>query len=139
MVKTIGAPGALLILLHRSATSTHVLIGPEERRSGPFAWAAARKGIDQWALAEELCVAHWANEVSRLYASALSTTIDDHRVGLFVGFLDGDSTDAPLPALHEWRDLREAAASIPEPWGALLATVRSRFIAQSPDEALRVR
>ena len=32
-----------------------------------------------------------------------------------------------------------AGAELPGVWGAILARVRERFVAQSPDEALRVR
>lgn len=139
MVRTLGPPGVLLILLRRDVTSTRVLVRYGDVSEGPFARSAARPESGQLELVEELCGANWANEISRLYASTLSVALDDARFGLFVGFLDGDADDAPPPPRYEWRDLREAADGLPAPWGDLLATVRSRFVARSPDEALRVR
>ena len=138
MAKHLGSPGALLILLRRDVTSTRVLVRSGDATEVPFARAEARAGVGQRQLAAELCEVTWANEVSRLYASTLSVMVDDARLGLFVGFLDGDADDAPPPPQHAWHDLREAADALPEPWGGLLAAVRRDFIAQSPDDALRV-
>ncbi|MEM9177527.1 MAG: hypothetical protein AAGC67_20105, partial [Myxococcota bacterium] len=94
--------------------------------------------LGQLTLARELCHRSWANEVSRLYASTLTVAVEDGRLGLFIGFLDDGADDAPLPAFFEWLDLREASTRLAGPWGELLADVRARFVAQSPDEALRV-
>ena len=135
----LGTPGALLVLLCRDVTSTRVLVRSQDGVETPFACDAARPGLGQWDLAEALCAVTWANEVSRLYASTLTVTVDEGRVGVFVGFLDDGADDAPPPPFHEWRDLREAARALAAPWGLLLGDVRARFVAQSPDEALRVR
>ena len=136
---SIGPPGVLLVLLSRDVTSTQVLVRKDAPETPPFLGAPARDDAGQLVLVEELCRTLWANEVSRLYASTLAVELDGERLGLFVGFLDEDANDAPTPPLFEWQDLREAASSLTAPWGPLLADVRQRFIAQSPDEALRVR
>ncbi|MGB0621813.1 MAG: hypothetical protein ACPGVZ_20295 [Myxococcota bacterium] len=135
----LGAPGALLVLLCRGVTSTRVVVRVQEGAETPFACETARPGVGQWDLAEGLCAVTWANEVSRLYATTLTVMVDGGRVGVFVGFLDDGADDAPPPPFHEWRDLREAARELAAPWGLLLGDVRARFVAQSPDEALRVR
>lgn len=135
----LGLPGVLLVLLCRGVTSTRVLVRAEGGVATPFACEAARPGVGQWELAEGLCAATWANEVSRLYATTLTVTVEGERVGVFVGFLDDGADDAPPLPFHEWRDLREAARDLAAPWGLLLGDVRGHFVAQSPDEALRVR
>jgi hypothetical protein len=135
----LGAPGALFVLLCRDVTSTRVLIRPHDEVETPFACESARSGVGQLDLVEELCAVTWANEVSRLYATTLTVTVDGGRVGVFVGFLDDSADDAPPPPFYEWCDLREAARDRAAPWGLLLGEVRARFVAQSPDEALRVR
>ena len=129
----------MLVLLRRDVSSTRVLLRSDDPAGAPFAGAAARPNADQWGLVEELCAATWANEINRLYATTLSVTVGDERFGLFVGFLDDDADDAPLPPLFEWRDLRDAAKALSAPWGELLENVRAGFIARSPDEALRIR
>lgn len=139
MSRSLGTPGALLVLLRREETSTRVLVGTPSPDDVPFAWSRSRDDRSQWALAEDLCATTWANEVSRLYASTLSVEQEGERLGVFVGFLDGDADDAPPPLGADWRDLRAAATALPDGWGGLLAQVRERFIARSPDEALRVR
>ena len=138
-VEQLGTPGALLVLLCRDVTATRVLVRSEDGVDAPFACEAPRSGVGQWDLAEALCAVTWANEVSRLYASTLTVRVDGGRVGVFVGFLDDGADDAPPPPFYEWRDLREAARALPAPWGLLLGDVRARFVARSPDEALRVR
>ena len=139
MRRSLGSPGVALALLRRDATSTRVLVRTGGKAVDPLPWAAPRDDVSQWQLAEALCQRTWANEVSRLYASALSIESQGERLGVFVGFLDGDADDAPLPPLASWMDLRGAAAELPDAWGRTLSQVREGFIARSPDEALRVR
>jgi hypothetical protein len=135
----LATPGAMLVLLRRDVRSTRVLIDRRDQNRTPFAFAAARGDVGQWSLTEALCRSTWANEVSRLYASELLIDTGRLRAGVFIGFLDDDADDAPLPPEHEWRDLRQAARDLSEPWSSLLRSVRAGFIAQSPDEALRLR
>lgn len=135
----LAPPGATLVVLRRHKTSTDVLLLATEAGGAPLPCARSRAETTQWDLAEELCEETWANEVSRLYASALSVFHDAAFHGVFVGFLDGDAIDAPLPAMASWTDLREAAATLPEPWAETLGAVREAFVARSPDEALRIR
>lgn len=132
-------PGAALALLDRGRTSTRVLLFERDAPDPPFPWRAPDPARSQWALAEALCVETWANEVSRLYASPLALEHAGHRLGCFVGFLDQDAADAPLPAFAGWHDLRDAAQDPTTPWRAALAEIRRTFVARSPDEALRVR
>jgi hypothetical protein len=140
MKNPLSVPGAMLVVLHRKKTSTDVLVFPVRGEEGSaLPWAEPRAEATQWDLAESLCDETWANRVSRLYASPLSLLHAGRRLGVFVAFLDGDAADAPLPALARWMDLREAMQSLPAPWGETLTAIRERFVARSPDEALRVR
>ena len=110
MARILSTPGAVLVLLKRGRTSTDVLVFAEPNRPSPLPCDAARVGTTQWQLAETLCKKSWANEVSRLYASTITIEHDDGPLTAFVGFLDGDASDAPLPPLAEWIGLRTAAA-----------------------------
>lgn len=134
-----SAPGVLLVLLDRGATSTKTLVFGELSGRTPLACASSREDMTQWELAESLAEEVWANEITRLYASSLLFDFDAEWFGVFVGFLDGDATDAPLPVGAEWIDLRESMEVLPDGWGSILADVRADFIGRSPDEAMRVR
>lgn len=130
-------PGVLLVLLDRGASSTRVLLFGGDAPSA-LPWSAERDGVTQWELAEALCEENWANEVSRLYASSLRFERADVWLGVFVGFLDGSASDAPLPPWAAWHDLRRPPPELSRAWVALLESVRAEFVARSPDEAMRV-
>jgi hypothetical protein len=139
MSRVLSSPGAVLVLLKRGRTSTDVLVFGERSHERPLPCDAATSGTTQWQLAEGLCEQSWANEVSRLYASTITIEHEGEPLTAFVGFLDRDATDAPLPPLAEWVGLRAAATTLAPPWAALVSRVREAFVARSPDEALRVR
>lgn len=139
MAQILSDPGVLLVLLARDKTSTRVLVFDGEDGREPLPWAPAQPESTQWGLAEALCDAVWSVEVSRLYASALGLEFAGHRLGIFVGFLDGAARDAPPPPHASWQDLRRSADALPAAWGAALADVRAAFVARSPDESMRVR
>ncbi len=145
-------PGVILVVLCRGRASTDVLLfgedaasdGRDERREAvPRAAflprASARSDCTQWQLAERLLSEHRLDEVTRLYASALSVQQAGEAYGIFVGFVEARSRDAAMRAEGEWMDLREAIEWLPAPWSGPLGAVRERFVARSPDEALRVR
>jgi len=148
-----NGPGVVLVVLRRGRTSTDVLLfdGDDEPLDGLDASLAAvpraaclpradaRADRTQWQLAEDLLGENRLDEVSRLYASTLTVHAEEEAYGVFVGFVEGRSQQASTRAAGDWMDLREAIERLPERWAGPLAAVRQRFIARSPDEALRVR
>ena len=150
-----NGPGAALVVLRRGRTSTDVLLfGSENPLDDPGAYgdqgapgshgrllprARARADRTQWQLAEDLLDENRLDEVTRLYASALTIHEENEACGVFVAFVERAVHGGSLRAAGEWVDLREAIARLPEPWSERLGAVRERFIARSPDEALRVR
>lgn len=130
-------PGAVVVLLRRRATSTDVLLLASA--SAPFPCGAARDDGSQWALAERLLDEARLQDVSRLYASALTVESAGVAFGVFVGFLAHDAPGDAVPDGARWVDLREACGALGAPWAGSLADVRERFVARPPDEALRVR
>jgi len=129
-------PGAALVLLRRLGTSTDVLVLPAGRAGAPLPAAAARSDASQRRLVEELLHESGVDAVQRLYGSALSLPGEDGPLGVFVAFVGADASQDHPDA--EWMDLRAACRDLAPAWAATLTDVRARFIAQSPDEALRI-
>ena len=131
-----NAPGAALVLLRRQATTTDVMLVPPGRDGAPLPCAVPSSDESQHRLAEELIRESRIGPVERLYGSTLAVSGEDGPLGIFVGFVEEAASTAPTGA---WKDLREACQGLAPLWAAALLAVRDRFVAQPPDEALRIR
>jgi len=138
MERTAEGPGAALVLLRRLATTTDVMLRPPGRDGAPLPCAAPRGDQSQHSLLEDLIRESRAGSVGRLYASTLTVSGAEGPLGVFVAFVEETSSVSPEDD-GGWTDLREASQSLDPPWSAALAAVRERFVAQPPDEALRIR
>jgi hypothetical protein len=124
--------------LCRGDTSTDVLLVRPPGEGPGLPWTAPREGETQWTLAEELVRDSGLPGVDRLYASTLSLDREGRSLGIFVAFVNRADTASP-PAASEWMDLRAAGEELTPSWSDALLRVRQRFVAQPPDEALRLR
>jgi hypothetical protein len=132
-----AGPGAALVLLRRLASRTDVFL-PEPGSAAPaLPWAAPRHDVSQGGLVEELIQDSGIGAVDRVYGSALTVLGSDGPLGVFVAFVGDPEADAP--ARGSWTDLRRACRELPADWASALASVRERFVARAPDEALRIR
>jgi hypothetical protein len=129
-------PGAALVLLRRLDTTTDVWILPSRGEGATLPCAAPRSDASQLDLVEELIQDSRVGRVGRLYGSALSIPGERGPLGVFVGFVGAPSEAA---GGGTWMDLREACQGMAPTWASTLSDVRERFIARSPDEALRIR
>ena len=127
-----NGPGAALVLLRRHATTTDVFL-TSDRDGAPLPCAGPRGDESQRSLLEVLV--HETGAVDRLYASTLAVPGQNGSLGIFVAFAKDPATVPPGGA---WVDLREACQSSAPIWAAALSAVRERFVARSPDEALRI-
>lgn len=124
------------MVLRRLGTSTDVMVFPAGRAGAPLPSASPRGDVSQRGLVDELLRESGLARVDRLYGSTLSVPGEDGPLGVFVAFVGaGASYEDPDAA---WMDLREASRDLAPAWASTLANVRTRFVAQSPDEALRI-
>ncbi len=128
-------PGAVLVVLRRLDTSTDVMLLPVGLEEPPLPCAAARSGQTQRDLVERL-IRESGIEAARLYGSTLMVAGRDGPLGVFVAFAGADASNAA--SAGDWTDLRESCRALASPWGPTLSEVRARFVAQAPDEALRI-
>ena len=135
MSKPPSGPGAVLVVLRRHDTATDVLLlAGEGEGDAPLPWAAAAGEETQRSVLQDLIREH-GDGVDRVYASPIQVPGKQGPLGVFVAFAEGPVAAAPEA---EWRDLRRACLSLPPIWCAALSTVRQRFVAKPPDEALRI-
>jgi hypothetical protein len=139
MSAPLEAPGAALVVLRRQATTTDVLLIPAGDGLAGLPSADARADLSQWGLAEDLARESAAPLLDRLYASPFSLRRDGRPLGVFVGFVDREGVGEPEEDGGHWMDLREACSELEAGWGGVLQSVRERFVARPPDEALRIR
>ena len=129
-------PGAVLILLRRLGTTTEVMLFPAGRDGAPLPCAAARSDVSQRGLVEELIQESGIGTVDRLYGSSLAFPGEHGPLGVFVAFVGAGASD--VSSEGAWMDLREACRGLAPAWSSTLSTVRQRFVARAPDDALRI-
>ena len=129
-----NGPGAALVLLHRHATTTDVMLLTSEQDGAPVPCAGPHGDESQRSLLDDLILE--TGSVDRLYASTLAVPGQSGPLGIFVAFAKDPVTVPPAGA---WVDLRDACQSSAPVWAAALSAVRERFVARPPDEALRIR
>lgn len=132
-------PGVVLVVLRRGRTSTDVLLVSALSGRVALPCSAGSDEKTQWDLAEELLEASLSEAARSLYASSIGMMRDGVHHGVFVSFVGPEMTDAVGADVGSWVDLRDACRDTEPHLSGVLAQVRERFVARSPDEALRVR